>query len=264
MNRHPLQAPLAIALALLVLLPSCVRYRDLVNFNEVRLPEDVELAIVDAEPIVIQTSDLLRITVQSFDIAAAAPFNIEPPNQGAGGIQQLATIELFNGYLVDADGYIDFPVLGRIMARGKTLEALKADVREDLAAYIKEPVVSVRWLNFKVSVLGSVAVPGRYQVTNPRMTIFQALAEAGDLTDYANRDSILVVRERTGERSFAYLNLHTAEVFDSEYYFLEQGDLVYAPPVRTRTAAVQDQGQRFVQYGSAFLSLGALLVAIFR
>lgn len=264
----PLYRLLSLGVLLAVLSSSCVRYRDLVNFNETTLPEDVERAIVDSEPIVIQTSDLLRITVSGLDPLAVAPFNLDAQNLGGGGqgqgSQQTQSIELFSGYLVDANGFVDFPVLGRISAAGKTLEALKDDIRERLSIYLKDPVVNIRYLNFKVTVLGSVAAPGRYSVTNPRFTLLQAIGTAGDLTDYANRDSILIIRERNGKRSFEHINLHTDEIFKSEYYFLEQNDVVYVPPVRTRVATVQDRGQRFVQYGTATLSLAAFLFAIFR
>ena len=259
-----LTARLLALLALVATLSSCVRYRDLVMFNETTLPEGVPQAILDSEPIVIQKSDLLRITVSSFEPAAVAPFNLEPPGQSPGVVQNLDVVRLFSGYMVDSDGFVDFPVLGQIKASGRTIEELKADIRQRLTTYLKEPVVNVRFLNFKVSVMGSVTTPGQIEVTNPRITLLQAIAQAGDFNDYADRDEVLVIREREGERTFARINLHSDELFSSEYYFLEQNDVVYVPPTQTRTAAVQDQGQRVVQYGSAILSLGALLVAIFR
>ena len=246
-----------------LLLSSCVQYRDLVNFNETVLPEGVENAILDSDPLVVQAADLLRITVHSFDMLAAAPFNIEQPGEGQM-MQQIEMIELFSGYLVDGDGYIDFPVIGRLEVSGKTIEQIKADLRKRLEAYLKEPVVNVRFLNFGITVLGSVAQPGGLRITNPRITLLQAVGRAGDFTDYADRERVLVIREREGQRSFAYLDLHSDEIFRSEYYFLEQNDVVYVPPLPARTAVVQERGQRVVQYGSALLSAAALLLAIFR
>ena len=171
-------------------------------------------------------------------------------------------IDLFSGYYVDQTGAIDFPILGRIPVEGKTLEDVKLDIKKRLEIYLKGPVVNVRFLNFKVTMLGSVAQPGVLRVTNQRITLLEAFAQVGGLTDYANRDSILVVREQDGRREYKYINLHSEEVFTSKYYYLEQNDFIYVPPIKARAATVADRGQRVLQYTSAILSVAAIVVAI--
>lgn len=241
----------------------CVNYQEIVSFDEAALAQAE--TIEHDDPIEIQADDLLRITVHSFDPLAAAPFNLEPVGMGQAAAQgpvQLQTLELFSGYFVDRDGYVDFPVLGRIGAAGLTLEALKAKLRERLTTYLKDPVVNVRFLNLRVTVLGEVNTPGQLRLTNPRLTLLEALGLAGDLTAYADRSDVLVIREDEGQRRYAHLNLHTGEIFDSEFYYLEQNDLIYVRPIQARVATVADPGQRFLQYLTATLSAAALAIAL--
>ena len=265
MFQNPPAAMLALCSAC-AWLSGCVQYREIVSFDEGAIPAAPEVIANDA-PLEIRPDDLLRIQVHSFDPLAAAPFNLEPAGTGGammmqGGLQQLATLELFQGYLVDDDGNIDFPVLGPIEVVGLTLEELKGQLRRRLTEYLREPVVNVRILNLKVTVLGEVNVPGVIRLTNPRVTVLEALGLAGDLTNYADRSRLLVVREREGERVFAELDLRDPGVFASPYFYLEQNDLVYVRPIEARVATVADPGQRVLQYTSAILSAIAIVVAI--
>ena len=255
----------ALLTSLTTLASSCVNYRDLVNFNEADLPASSPEAIRYAEPLEIQPNDLLRINVYSLDPLAAAPFNIEREGgfqMPMGGGDQLQVLELFHGYFVGEDGYIDFPALGSLEAAGKTIAELKADLRVRLEKYIKEPVVNIRYLNFKVTVLGAVNMPGVLRLTNPRVTVLEALGYAGDLTDYADRSDVLVIREVDGQREYAHLDLQTDDIFESDYFYLEQNDLIYVRPIPARTATVADPAQRIIQYGSGVLSVVALALTI--
>ncbi|RME94729.1 MAG: hypothetical protein D6772_14200, partial [Bacteroidetes bacterium] len=198
---------------------------------------------------------------------AAAPFNIE--NEGGqqgmmGGNQGSQQLELFVGYFVDREGFIDFPILGRIPVAGKTLEAVKLDLRDRLAAYLKEPVVNIRFLNFKVTVLGEVNTPGVVRLTNKRVTLLEALGMAGDLSHYANRNNILVIREEAGERTYTRLDLQSDEIFTSPYFYLQQNDVIYVEPIQARVATVADPAQRIISYGTAALSLTSLIIALTR
>ncbi len=251
-------------LSILSLASSCASYHDLVNFNDTELPEGGPQAIANASPLLVQENDLLRITVSSADLLASAPFNNEPAEGGntpQGQIQR-QTLELFSGYYVDEDGFIDFPVIGQVQVTGKTLEEVKGYLRAEIERYLKEPVVTVRFINFKVTVLGSVQRPGVVRASNPRLTLLEALGEVGDLTDYADRSEILVVREGEGERSYEYLDLHSDEIFGSPYFYLKQNDLIYVRPNSTRTAAVAERGQRVAQYGTVVLAAATLVATI--
>lgn len=257
-----LPLPFLLALAYLISsLTACVSYNELVNFDEIRAAQGSTEEIENALDVKIQPKDLLRVDVESIDPEAALPFN-----QGAemAGVSQASNqnIQLFQGYLVDEDGYIDMPLLGRVQAAGQTVESLQFLIRGKLKTYLRDPVVNVRFLNFKVTVLGEVANPGILNMANSRVTILEALGMAGDLTDYANRSSVLVVREQDGERSFRRLNLQTDEVFSSEYYYLKQNDVIYVEPIRARTATVSDPGQRVLSYLAPILSVITLVIAL--
>lgn len=248
---------------------SCVSHRELVSFGEAEFPLDQAEEILNAINIRIQSEDLLRITVHSFDPAAAAPFNLEKEGQnqrqGAqGGNQGATSLELFMGYFVDQEGYIDFPVLGRISIQGKTLEEAKFEILERLKPYLKDAVVNIRYLNFKVTVLGEVNNPGTIRLTNKRVTLLEVLGMAGDLTDYANRKKILVIREENGKRAYEELNLETNEMFASPYFYLQQNDVLYIEPIKAKVATVADPAQRIISYGTGVFSLVALIISLTR
>ncbi|MEM9526804.1 MAG: polysaccharide biosynthesis/export family protein [Bacteroidota bacterium] len=247
----------------ILLLTSCVPHRDLVSFNEAPLPIGQTEEIANALELKIQPNDLLRIEVQSIDPEAALPFNQMTTGEGLAQMSA-ENRQLFRGYLVDQDGFIDFPVVGRIGVEGRTLESLQEFIRTELQTYLKSPVVNARFLNLKVTVLGEVAQPGVVSLLNSRVTILEAIGLAGDLSDYANRSNILIVREEDGKRSYERLNLQADDVFTSPYYYLQQNDLIYIEPIRARTATVADPGQRIVSYGTAVLSLAALILTLTR
>lgn len=238
------------------------------NFNNANFPENQPEQIINAMNITIQPEDLLRITVHSLDPLAAAPFNLEAEGvnnrQLTGGNQGSSQLELFMGYFVDQEGAIDFPVLGRIPVEGKTLEEAKLDILSRLKTYLKDPVVNIRYLNFKVTVLGEVNFPGTLRLSNKRVTLLEALGMAGDLTNYANRLSILVIREKDGIRTYERLNLQSNEIFASPYFYLQQNDVIYVEPIRARVATVADPAQRIIAYGTAVLSLASLIIALTR
>lgn len=220
------------------------------------MQEDIE----NRDELVIQPKDLLRIDVESIDPEAAMPFNQTTEGNTAQASAQ--NIQLFQGYLVDEDGYVDIPLLGRIEAAGQTLESLQFLVRGRLREYLRDPVVNVRFLNFKVTILGEVAVPGIIQMPNSRVTILDAIGMAGDLTDYANRDNILIVREEEGVRTYQRLSLQDDDIFNSEFYYLKQNDVIYVDPIRARTATVSDPGQRLITYLGPILSVVTLVIAL--
>jgi polysaccharide export outer membrane protein len=249
---------------------SCVRYQELVNFNETDLVANSPEQIVNAADLEIQPEDLLRITVTSVDPVAAEPFN---PQQGVGGGNQNGmmmggggqggnTMELFMGYFVDRSGYIDFPVLGQVEVAGLTLDQVKYKLIGMLDAYLVDPVVNIRFLNFKVTVLGEVNAPGVVRLTNKRVTLLEALGYAGDLTQYADRRSVLITREEAGVRTYARLNLQSDEIFTSPYFYLQQNDVIYVQPIQARVATVADPATRIFAYTSGILSLTSIIIAL--
>jgi polysaccharide export outer membrane protein len=263
--------PLLSMLIAAVLLSSCVQHRQLINFNEADLPEDTPEQIVNAMNLTIQPEDLLRIDVHSIDPLAAAPFNpgggqqqnmqMMGGNQGQGGNYML---ELFQGYLVDQNGYIDFPVLGQLKVEGLTIEEAKGQIYKLLQEYLKDPVVEMRFLNLKITILGEVNGPGVQRLSNKRVTLLEALGMAGDLSDYANRNNVLVIREEEGRRTYTRLDLQSAEIFTSPYFYMQQNDVIYVEPIQARIATVADPAQRIISYTTAGLSLISLIIALSR
>lgn len=258
-------------LILALSLSSCVSHSELINFNEAQLPYDSPENILNAMELKIQPEDLLRITVHSFDPLAAAPFNLEGTGQGGVqmpvqqlGIGQGNQMELFMGYFVDQEGYIDFPVLGRLKVAGLTLEEAKFQIYELLQPYLRDAVVNARFLNFKITVLGEVNAPGTVRLTNKRVTLLEALGMAGDLSDYANRTNVLVIREKEGSRQYARINLQSADIFTSPYFYMQQNDVIYVEPIRARVATIADPAQRIISYASAGLSIITLIIALTR
>ncbi|NJC26642.1 polysaccharide biosynthesis/export family protein [Neolewinella antarctica] len=248
----------------IVTLSSCVSHKALVNFNEKPLPFGQTRAIENALNITVQPNDLLRITVSSADPEAAAPFNLEQSAGQGNGQISVTALELFSGYLVDGSGNVDLPYLGSVRVEGLTTEQVKELIKTQLGTYLRNPVVTTRFLNFKVTVLGEVNTPGVVRLTNSRVTILDALGLAGDLTDYADRRSVSIIREEDNQRSFVELNLRRSDIFDSEYFYLKQNDVVYVQPIRAKVATVADPGQRLVSYGSALLTIITLIITLGR
>ncbi len=188
---------------------------------------------LDIEP-VIRPNDLLSITVTSLNPEASAMFNA--PNTVAGnptGSTQLVGQGTPNaGYLVNPDGTIQFPILGTVKASGFTKQELKNNITAMLVEkkLLVDPIVNIRFANFRVTVLGEVAHPTVVTVPNEKISILEAIGLAGDLTIYAKRDRIVLIREEGGDKIVRRLNLNSTNIFNSPYYYLKSNDVVYAEP----------------------------------
>lgn len=258
--------------SLLLLTCSCVQHKQLVNFNQGPLPYGKTEAIINAVDLSIQPEDLLQINLSSFSAEAIEPFSPkagETGQQGAGFMQQstggngVNSLELFTGYFVDRMGYIDFPVIGRVKVGGLTLSVAHDTIRNRILPHVSDVVVSMRFLNLKVNVLGEVAQPGLLRLSNKRVTLLEAIGMAGDLTPYADRTDILLVREKDGQRQYVQLNLQDPGIFASPYFYLEQNDFIYIKPTKAKVGGITDQTNRFLTFGSAGLSLITLIIALF-
>ncbi len=185
----------------------------------------------------IQPSDILSIIVGSLSSEANEIFNT--PNQftnatvnysttgGGARIQPL-------GYLVDADGSIEIPLIGKLKVAGLRTTDAADTIRIRLQNYLKEPSVIVRNLNFKVSVLGEVKIPAVYVIPDEKITLPEVLSLAGDLTIYGNRSNVMIIREEKGKREYARLDLTSRAIFDSPYYYLHKNDVIYVEPVKAK------------------------------
>lgn len=182
---------------------------------------------------VIQSGDLLQITVTDTNPLAAAPFNrISQKTEGSGSSAASAASQ--EGYLVDENGIIDFPVLGRIKVGGQTKSEAKLSLTNLLTNYLGNPIVSIRYLNYRITVVGEVKNPSTFLVPSERINLIEALGMAGDLTIYGKRENVMVINESNGIRTVVHLNLNDKAILDSPYFYLQPNDIVYVEPVTAR------------------------------
>jgi polysaccharide export outer membrane protein len=178
----------------------------------------------------IQPDDLLVINISAEDPKVTAPFNLNPTSVVGGSGQGAMSKSAVDNYLVDADGFIDFPELGKLKISGLTRSEVLALFKQKLSAYIKNPIVTIRIENFKVVVQGDVGSPGVFQVNSDRFTLIEALAMAGDLKLTAQRNNILVIRDIDGVKSYHRVDVTKADFINSPYYYMAQNDVVYVAP----------------------------------
>ena len=260
---------LALILVLLAGLSGCTSYK---NVPYLQNPEavnqyDKEIPLYDAK---IMPKDLLSITINTNDPQAAAPFNltVQTPMNAALTNINTTTQPTLQQYLVNNDGEIDFPVLGRLKVGGLTKNQAEDLIREGLQPYLKEkPIVTVRMANYKISVLGEVARPGSFTVSNEKVNVLEALAMAGDMTVYGVRTDVKLIREdATGKREIIPLDLTKSDLVLSPYFYLKQNDILYVTPNKTK-AKSSDIGTTTTTWISAtsiLISLASLIVTILR
>ena len=215
----------------------------------------------------IMPKDILTILVSTTDPAASAPFYRRiGQEKGSQPIQQgIQNADLLD-YLVDNDGQIDFPVLGKIKVSGMTTRECEAVIREKLKSYLNEvPNVTVRSSNYKFSVLGEVNAPGTYTVKDEKVTIFEAIAQAGDMTLFSIRDDVQLLREDSeGRRQVVHLNLNDANITQSPYFYLQQNDVIYVKPTKAkvRTNTFNSNASMWITILSVLTSISTLVIAI--
>lgn len=218
--------------------------------------------------VIIHKDDLLAILVNSKDPELAMPFNMPMVTYQIGsttsGQQRLL------GYLVDQNGDIDFPILGRLHVEGLTRMQVTELIKQKLISedLIKDPIVTVQFLNFKVSVMGEVARPGTFDISGDRITLLEALSMAGDLTIYGRRDRVAVIREKDGKRRILYHDLRSSDIFQSPCYYLQQNDIVYVEPNKAKTGQSRINSNNSVGVWlsavSVLASITSLIVTMFK
>lgn len=243
-------------------LNSCAPAKNIAYFQD-RLTDHPE-EIDEHAGILIQPKDMLSIIVSSRTPELSAMFNLSSVTYQAGSeIFGNGAYQRVLGYVVDNDGCIEFPILGKIKVMGMTRWGLSEHIRNLLIKnnYLEDPVVTVEFMNFKVSVLGEVNAPGTYTIEGDKVTILQAISLARDLTIYGKRENVSVIREKDGARTIYEVNLCSTDIFNSPAYYLQQNDIVYVEPskIKARQSTMDDKGMRTT---SILLSSGSLLVSI--
>ena len=247
---------------MVLLVSSCAAPQNIAYFQNkvVDQPEKID----KHAGIVIQPKDMLSIVVSSRNPELVAIFNLPVVSYQAGSeIVSTAGYQRLTGYVVDNNGYIDFPVLGPIKVAGLTRWELSKVIKDKLigGGYLADAVVTVEFMNFKISVLGEVNAPGTYSIDGDKVTILQAISLAKDLTIFGLRENVSVIRERDGERTIYQVDLTNVDLFNSPAYYLQQNDIVYVQPseIRARQSTTDDKALRMT---SIFVSSGSLLVSV--
>ena len=244
------------------LLSSCASVKDIAYFQNKLIdhPEKID----KHAGIVIQPKDMLSIVVSSRNPELVTMFNLPVVSYQAGsetvsgaGMQRLL------GYVVDNAGCIDFPVLGILNVAGMTRWDLSEMIKNRLVqdGLLSDAVVTVEFMNFKVSVLGEVNSPGTYTIEGDKVTVLQAISLARDLTIFGMRENVSVIRERDGERTIYQINLCDVSLFKSPAYYLQQNDIIYVEPnkERSRQSTTDDKTLRMT---SILVSGGSLIVSV--
>lgn len=259
MNRNRIFLLTLNVLVAALFLASCKSIKEVAYVQDIQI--DTPSKIVEKE-IKIAPDDMLSISVNSSNPELVVPFNMpmvsyqfSQTGVNSGGVQRLL------GYIVDVEGNIDFPVLGKIKVAGMSRRELSEEIKGRLAkeGLVKDAVVTVQFQNFKVSVMGEVNAPKTYNIPSDRITLLEAISMAGDLTVYGRRDRVIVIREENGQRT-AYINdLRSAKLFESPCYYLQQNDVVYVEPNKIKA------GQRNINQNttvSTWVSIVSLLVSV--
>lgn len=246
---------LATVLLFAICFSSCVNTREATYFNDLG-NEQFEEEYDNLEP-VLRENDILSISVSSLNQEAAEIFN-SANLTATQTSSSTGTTTQASGYLIDQDGNIRFPLLGTIKAAGKTKKELREEITGQLLdkKLLLGPIVDVRYLNYRVSVLGEVRNPSVLTIPNEKVTILEALGLAGDLTIYAKRDNVLLIRTEDGVKKTHRIDLTTDEIFTSPFYFLKSNDVVYVQPNKSKVATTNSA----IQWLPVIMSATSLII----
>ncbi|MDH6306154.1 polysaccharide export outer membrane protein [Parabacteroides sp. PF5-5] len=260
-----MKSKLLSVLLLISLLFSCTTPKDVLYFQGLDSLTKEQLAQMDQiYSSRIALNDLLSITVSAWDPTIVVPFNPPSTYRLTPGDMELNPSEYAPTYLVDSDGTITFPVIGKVQAAGLSKEELVNNLQSKISHYVKDPIVTVYIVNYKITFMGEVSRPGAMTVKNEKISLIDALGQAGDLTINANRKNILIIRDNNGVKEYGRVDLTDPAVFASPYYYLRQNDVIYVEPnVAKQRNARYSQGQQFsISIFSAIISALSLVTTI--
>lgn len=238
------------------LFSSCVSTKSSVYFRD--LPDTVIAPVAGNFEPVIQKNDILQITVSSMNVDDAVIYNT-PSMANIGGAATSGPQAV--GFLVSEQGFIQYPVLGQVKADGLTKSELTRYLHDQLEQkkLLVDPVVSIRFLNYRVTVLGEVGKPTVVNVGNEKITIMEALGLAGDITVFGKKDNVLLIRETDGVRTIKRLNLNNKDIFSSPYYYLRSNDVVYVEPNKAKVGG-SDRAKQVIPIVLSSLSLLVIIL----
>ncbi|WP_221394528.1 polysaccharide biosynthesis/export family protein [Dyadobacter sp. NIV53] len=240
---------------------SCKTVKRVAYFQDIpdsvsQQPSILNLAVY-TEPVIL-SDDILSITIQTIE----SPLN-GFANTISASLPNSSPSQLFSGYQVNKNGVIEIPVLGKIIVGGLTTAMAQDSVYKRASKYFKEPVVAIRFANFTVTVLGEVAKPGSYNLPNEKTSVLEALGIAGDLTIYARRENVLILRNSTDRKHAVRLDLNSTATFRSPYFYVKQHDIIIVEPNKARITASTD-GNKTRNYALIASGLSVLIILISR
>ncbi len=244
---------LATAVALLSFGCGSVKHAEMMMLKDVQN----QVGAIDSLPALrVQTDDILGVAVTSSVPEAIATLQegSEGVATGSAGEQALGVKE---GYRVDEEGNIYLPYIGQVRAEGKTILQLREEISREIKGYFPDATVQVRFLNFRITIMGEVLRPNVYTIPNERLNILEAIGMAGDFTSYAKRDNVLIIRERNKVREINRINTQDPTLFQSPYFYLKPNDLVYVEPLKAKQYATQ--GDFLQRYSNVFFPVVTLI-----
>lgn len=256
---------LPIVLATILLLTACAAQKRVWYMQDAQLHTPEQIA--QAGQIRIKPLDRLTIIVNSRNPELAVPFNSSSSfNSLSGGSSTSGSATSLQVRTVDEEGMLDMPVIGRIECRGLTRSELARAIADRIVAggYINDPTVNVQFADMKISIIGEVAHPGAYAIEQDRVSIFDALAMAGDITVYGIRTEVLVTRETEGVREIIPIDLTSKEAFSSPAYYLQQNDIIYVKPnkYKAQSGEISQNRNFYLSLVGTAISVATLIITL--
>ncbi|SEM29448.1 polysaccharide export outer membrane protein [Chryseobacterium taichungense] len=262
MNRNIIKYLLLISITLL----SCKPKQNMVYMSKDNMEEEVARA--KFQGLHIQEGDVLLILVSALDEAAVKPFNLNTANKvGSEGTMGVNQYVQPSEYLVNSEGYINFPVLGDVYTKGMTQIQLKQDLESRLKRYLTDPLVTITLKNFNVSILGEVKQPGQKESLSQKINVFQALGLAGDMTDFGDRTHVKLIRTTDeGSDEVVNLDLTRSDIVNSPYYYMKQNDILYVQPDHNKQIQANSNPNRALTFQiiGTLVTVATLIIALKR
>jgi polysaccharide biosynthesis/export protein len=231
---------------------SCTSPQKLKYFSNLSDSQLVRLPELSKPEAVIMPDDILEIKIGGANEVTVGVINSYSNPNTSGPLT----------YIVDKNGQLEFPLVGKITAAGLTRDQLKQSIQEKVSKFLKDPIVTVKFTNFRFTVLGEVNAPGTYIVPNEKVTILEAMGHARDMTQYARRSNVRIIRDSSGNRQIGLIDFNDKTVFTSPYYYLQRNDVVYIEPEKNKGQI--DQASRIGSIVATLLSIIAVTLTIFK
>jgi polysaccharide export outer membrane protein len=255
-------------LSLVILFVGCNAQRNVLYLQD--MEDGAEIALPDNYLIHLKPFDQITVVVNSKNPELAAPFNTSTSYNALTGTNQASShsANSLQVMTIDAEGNITLPIIGTVKCEGLTRNELETEIENIIRkeGFIQDPHVNVRFAELSISIVGEVVRPGRYDINKDQLTIFEALALAGDMTIYGNRETVAVVREKDGKNVITKLDLRSADCFSSPCYYLEQNDVIIVSPnkYKAATAEINQNRSFWISLASTGISLATFIVTLLK